>query len=293
MSQTMKEKILDGKALAEKFNLALQSKISRVFEKTRIKPKLVTILIGKDPGSKVYVNIKQRTCAQVGIDSAILELDESVSKERIIEEIKNLNKNEEVHGILLQMPLPNPLSPFSSELVDYISQNKDVDGLTAVNRGKLFDYNEELAPCTPKGIIALLEHYNIELKGKEVVIINRSNLVGKPLIFLLLKRNATVTICHTSTKDIDKHIKNADILVVAVRQPKFITKEKIKEGAVIIDVGINRIDGKICGDVDFEGVLNKCSNITPVPGGIGPLTVSFLLQNTFTAYKKQINYTQN
>ncbi len=229
----------------------------------------------------------------MGIDSEILELDESVSKERIIDEIKNLNKNEKIHGILLQMPLPNPLSPFSSELVDYISQNKDVDGLTAVNRGKLFDYNEELAPCTPKGIIALLEYYNIKLKGKEAVIINRSNLVGKPLIFLLLKRNATVTICHTSTKNIDKHIKNADILIVAVKQPNFITREGIKEGVVIIDVGINRVEGKLYGDVDFEGVLNKCSKITPVPGGIGPLTVSFLLQNTFTAYKKQMNYTQN
>jgi methylenetetrahydrofolate dehydrogenase (NADP+)/methenyltetrahydrofolate cyclohydrolase len=289
----MEEKLLDGKALADKLNLALQNDISHVVEKTGIKPKLVTVLVGEDPGSKVYVNIKQRTCIQVGIDSEILKFDESVSKERIIDEIKNLNKNEKVHGILLQMPLPNPLSPFSSELVNYISQNKDVDGLTAVNRGRLFDYNEELAPCTPKGIIALLEHYNIELKGKEAVIINRSNLVGKPLIFLLLKRNATVTICHTSTKNIDKHIENADILIVAVRQPKFITKEKIKRGVVIIDVGINRIEGKLYGDVDFEGVISKCSKITPVPGGIGPLTVSFLLQNTFSSYKKQMNYTQN
>jgi methylenetetrahydrofolate dehydrogenase (NADP+)/methenyltetrahydrofolate cyclohydrolase len=289
----MEEKLLDGKALADKLNLALQNDISHVVEKTGIKPKLVTVLVGEDPGSKVYVNIKQRTCIQVGIDSEILKFDASVSKERIIDEIKNLNKNEKVHGILLQMPLPNPLSPFSSELVNYISQNKDVDGLTAVNRGRLFDYNEELAPCTPKGIIALLEHYNIELKGKEAVIINRSNLVGKPLIFLLLKRNATVTICHTSTKNIDKHIENADILIVAVRQPKFITKEKIKRGVVIIDVGINRIEGKLYGDVDFEGVISKCSKITPVPGGIGPLTVSFLLQNTFSSYKKQMNYTQN
>jgi methylenetetrahydrofolate dehydrogenase (NADP+)/methenyltetrahydrofolate cyclohydrolase len=287
----MEEKLLDGKALADKLNLALQNDISQVVEKTGIKPKLVTVLVGEDPGSKIYVNIKQKTCIQVGIDFEILELDESVSKEKIIDEIKNLNKNEKVHGILLQMPLPNPLSPFSSKFVNYISQNKDVDGLTAVNRGKLFDYNEELAPCTPKGIIALLEHYNIELKGKEAVIINRSNLVGKPLIFLLLKRNATVTICHTSTNNIDKHIKNADILIVAVRQPNFITRERIKGGVVIIDVGINRVEGKLCGDVDFKGVLNKCSKITPVPGGIGPLTVSFLLQNTFTAYKKQMNYT--
>ena len=162
-----------------------------------------------------------------------------------------------------------------------------MDGFHPINRGKLFDYDEKLAACTPKGIIALLEHYNIEIKGKDVTIINRSNLVGKPLIFMLLKRNATPSICHTSTKNIERYIKQADILIVAVSQPKFITKEKIKEGVVIIDVGTNKVDGKLCGDVDFNDVYDKCKMITPVPGGVGPLTVSFLLQNTITAYRKQ------
>jgi methylenetetrahydrofolate dehydrogenase (NADP+)/methenyltetrahydrofolate cyclohydrolase len=164
-----------------------------------------------------------------------------------------------------------------------------VDGLTPINRGKLFDYNEEIAPCTPKGIITLLEHYGVEFKGKDVTLINRSNLVGKPLIFMLLRRNATVSVCHTSTKDIDRYIKQADILIVAVGQPKFITKDRIKKNVIIVDVGINNVNGKLCGDVDFDGVFDKCSKITPVPGGIGPMTVCSLLENTYIMYKKQLN----
>jgi len=158
-----------------------------------------------------------------------------------------------------------------------------------MNRGRLFDYNESLVPCTPKGIIALLEYYNIDFNGKDVTLINRSNLVGKPLFFMLLKRNATVSICHTSTKNIDRYMKQADILIVGVGKPKFITKDKIKEGAVIVDVGMNRIEGKLCGDVDFDNVFEKCGMITPVPGGVGPLTVSFLLQNTFFTYINQVD----
>ena len=285
----MKDKILDGKKLADKLNSELKEKISKAVKRTGVNPKLVTILVGKDPASMVYVNIKDKTCLQVGIKSSLIELDQNISKEDLIHEINKLNKDKTVHGILLQLPLPNELIDNTSEYLAHILPIKDVDGLNPVNKGKLFDYDEELAPCTPKGIIALLEHYNIEIKGKDAVIINRSNLVGKPLIFMLLKRNATVSVCHTSTRDIDRYTKTADILIVAVRKPKFITKERIKEGVVIIDVGINRVDGKLCGDVDFEGVIDKCSKITPVPGGIGPLTVSFLLQNTFTVYKKQMN----
>ena len=284
----MEEKLLDGKALADKLNLALQNDISRVVEKTGIKPKLVTILVGEDPASKVYLNMKKRTSALVGIESEILVLGEHLSKEKITEEINNLNTNDNVHGILLQLPLPKSQFPNTLTYIQKISPKKDVDGLTPVNKGKLYDYIESLAPCTPTGIITLLEYYNIELKGKEVVIINRSNLVGKPLIFMMLKRNATITVCHTSTINIENHMRRADILVVAVRLPNFITKEKIKDGAIIIDVGINRVDGKLCGDVNFEDVYEKCSKIAPSPGGIGPLTVHFLLQNTFTAYKNQL-----
>ncbi len=285
----MKNKILNGKLLADKFNSELKEKIKQAVEKTGIKPKLATILVGTDPASKIYINIKQRTCQEVGIDSTIIELDENISKEGLIDEIDKVNNDPTTHGILLQLPLPKNLREYTPEFLEKISSSKDADGLNPFNRGKLFDYNEELGACTPKGIIKLLEHYDIELKGKDVVIINRSNLVGKPLIFMLLKRNATVTICHTSTKDIDEYIQKADILIVAVRQPKFITKERIKEGVIIIDVGINRVEGKLCGDVDFENVLEKCQKITPVPGGIGPMTVAMLCENTFTAYKKQVN----
>ncbi|KKN33520.1 hypothetical protein LCGC14_0803000 [marine sediment metagenome] len=285
----MLDKILDGKALANKLNLALQLEIKNTIDKTTVIPKLVTILVGKDPGSQIYIKIKQRTCEQVGIESELLQLDEKISKEKLIEKINELNLNDTVHGILLQLPLPNSLRAFTPEILEKISPEKDVDGLSLLNKGKLFDYDEELAPCTPKGIIKLLEHYNINLKGKEVVIINRSNLVGKPLIFMLLKRNATVTICHTSTLNLEDHMRRADILVVAVGRPNFVTKEKIKEGVIIIDVGTNRVDGKLCGDADLNDVLDKCTAISPSPGGIGPLTVSFLLQNVFTAYKNILN----
>lgn len=284
------EKILDGRKLADQLNSELKTKIEKAVGKTQIRPKLATILVGQDPASKVYINIKHRTCEQVGIESVMVQLDESISKEDLINEIKKLNNDKSVHGILLQIPLPINLRQYTTEFLEHISYLKDVDGLHPTNRGKLFDYDETLASCTPKGIIALLEHYNVDLQGKDVTIINRSNLVGKPLIFMLLKRNATVSVCHTSTKHIeDRYMKQADILIVGVGKPNFITKDNIKKDAVIVDVGINRVDGKLCGDVDFNDVIEKCSLITPVPGGVGPLTVSFLLLNTFITYQKQIN----
>ncbi|MFX0017112.1 MAG: bifunctional 5,10-methylenetetrahydrofolate dehydrogenase/5,10-methenyltetrahydrofolate cyclohydrolase [Promethearchaeota archaeon] len=282
------EKILDGKKLAEILNSELKQEISDLFKKTGVKPKLAAILVNEDPGSEIYVNMKRKKCAEVGIESILIKLEKDISKKDLLEEINKLNIDNTVHGILLQLPLPTKLKESTNEFIEKISPFKDVDGFNPINKGLLFDYNEELAPCTPKGIIALLEYYNIQIKGKDIVIINRSNLVGKPLIFMLLKRNATITVCHTSTKNIDKHLKRADILVVAVGKPKFITKERIKEGVIIIDVGQSRIGGKLSGDVDFNGVLEKCGAITPTPGGVGPLTVAFLLQNTFIAYKKQL-----
>ncbi|MFX1279445.1 MAG: bifunctional 5,10-methylenetetrahydrofolate dehydrogenase/5,10-methenyltetrahydrofolate cyclohydrolase [Promethearchaeota archaeon] len=286
----MTDKILDGKALADKLNLELRGEITLAEEKTGIKPKLVTIIVGKDPASKVYINIKKRTCALIGMDSEVLELDEGISKDKLLDEIQKYNQDPNIHGILLQKPIPKALFNYSLEFFQKILPQKDVDGLNPYNKGKLFNYNEELAACTPKGIIALLDHYNITLKGKEVVIINRSDLVGKPLIFMMLRRNATVTVCHTSTVNIENHMRRADILVVAIRQPNFVTRDKIKEGVIIIDVGTNRVNGKLCGDVDFDDVYEKCSYITPSPGGIGPLTVHFLLRNSFTAYKNQLGY---
>ncbi|MBN1801323.1 MAG: bifunctional methylenetetrahydrofolate dehydrogenase/methenyltetrahydrofolate cyclohydrolase FolD [Candidatus Lokiarchaeota archaeon] len=285
----MSEKILDGKKLADLLNAQLKKKINQSFNKTKIQPILATILVGQDPASKVYVNIKHKTCADIGINSVMVDLDETISKKHLLQKIEEINNDEKIHGILLQLPLPQSLRGDTEEFLERISYVKDVDGFHPINRGRLFDYHEELSACTPKGIVKLLTHYNIELAGKHVVIVNRSNLVGKPLVFMLLKRNATVTVCHSYTRTLENITQQADILVVGVGKAKFITKEMIKEGAIIIDVGTNRLDGKLCGDVDFNNVFEKCGLITPVPGGVGPLTVSFLLQNTYYAYKNQLN----
>jgi len=281
-------KVLNGKELAARLNSELKNKINLEYERTGTKPKLAAILVGDDPASKLYINMKRNLCEKIGIDSILVKLNTEVSNAEIFTKIGELNKDSTVHGIILQLPLPVKFKPFTLEFMEKINPLKDVDGLHPINKGNLFDYNEEIAPATPKGIITLLEYYNVEIKGKHVVIINRSNLVGKPLIFMFLKRNATVTICHTSTIDIESHIKNADILVVAISQPDFITKDKIKEGVVIIDVGTSRVNGKTRGDVKFDEVFDTCSWITPNPGGVGPMTVSFLLQNTYNAYKRQI-----
>ena len=282
-------KVLNGKELAERLNSELKNKINLDYQRTGIKPKLAAILVGDDPASKLYITIKRKTCAEIGIDSTLVKLNRECTKAELFTKISELNNDTTVHGIILQLPLPMKFKPFTLEFIEKIDPLKDVDGLHPINKGKLFDYNEEIVPATPKGIITLLEYYNIELKGKHVVIINRSNLVGKPLIFMFLKRNATVTVCHTSTSDLENHIKKADILVVAIGQPDFITKDKIKEGVVIIDVGTSRVNGKTRGDVKFEDVFDTCSWITPNPGGVGPMTVSFLLQNTYNAYKRQIS----
>ncbi|MHA1458816.1 MAG: bifunctional 5,10-methylenetetrahydrofolate dehydrogenase/5,10-methenyltetrahydrofolate cyclohydrolase [Promethearchaeota archaeon] len=281
-------KILNGKELAAKLNSELKIKINSDYKRTGIKPKLAAILVGDDPASKLYIKIKRKTCDEIGIDSILVNLNGDITNPVLFAKISELNNDRTVHGIILQLPLPVKFKPSTLEFIEKIDSLKDVDGLHPINKGKLFDYNEEIVPATPKGIITLLEYYNVELKGKHVVIINRSNLVGKPLIFMFLKRNATVTICHTSTSDLESHIKKADILIVAIGQPDFITKDKIKEGVVIIDVGTSRVNGKTRGDVKFEDVFDKCSWITPNPGGVGPMTVSFLLQNTYNAYKRKI-----
>lgn len=281
-------KILDGKELAQKLNIELKSEFNQLYKISKIKPKLATILVGEDPASQVYINIKRKVCVEVGIESIFIKHPATIDKDELIATIRELNHDDSIHGILLQIPLPAHLKPHISAFINQISPIKDVDGLHPINKGKLFDLNEEYAPCTPKGIITLLEHYNVNLKGKFTVIINRSNLVGKPLIFLLLKRNATVAVCHTSTINIEKLTKMADILVVAVGKPNFISKDKIKEGAILIDVGVSRVNGKLCGDVNFDDVFEKCGMISPNPGGIGPLTVSFLMRNTLIAYQNQI-----
>jgi len=280
--------ILDGKKLAEKLKAELKSQVENLLQKGYKPPTLATILVGNDPASEIYVRLKHTACKYIGIESIMISIPKDVSVDVVQNRIDELNANENVHGILLQIPLPQHLSMYESQLIQRISPKKDVDGFNNQNRGKLFEYDEELAACTPKGIITLLEHYNIDIAGKDVTIINRSNLVGKPLVFMFLKRNGTVSICHSKTKDIDRYIKSADILVVAVGKPNFITKDKIKENVVIIDVGTNRVDGKLCGDVDYEGVLDKVKAITPSPGGVGPMTIYSLMENTITVYKKHM-----
>lgn len=285
---TQKEKIMDGKKIEEELNQKLKQQIEKDIKKFGIKPKLATILVGDNPASKVYINIKKKICDKVNIESVSIELDKNINKNQLLSEINRLNTDPSIHGILLQLPLPQNLIENTNQFLATIDPKKDVDGLNPINSGNLFNYNEYLSPCTPKGIIKLLEYYNIELSGKDVTIINRSRLVGKPLIFMLLKRNATISVCHTKTNDINKYIKNADILIVAVGKPKFIKADQIKEGVVIIDVGITRVDGHLYGDADFENILPKVSRITPVPGGVGPMTTHMLMQNTYNAYKNLI-----
>lgn len=255
-------------------------------------PKLCVIIVGNNPASEIYVAGKAKACSKVGILSEVYRLPENAKESEVEEVINKLNKDKTINGILLQMPLPPHLD--EQKLVNLISAEKDVDGLTQANLGKLMQQDiTGLMGCTPYGIVKLLNAYNIDLKGKDVVIINRSLLVGKPLSVMLLNENATVTICHSKTKDLTEKTKKADIIVVGVGKKNFLTKEMVKEGAIVIDVGINRDDSdnrKICGDVDFEEVSKKCSYITPVPGGVGPMTIAMLLRNTYittiASYKK-------
>lgn len=274
--------IIDGKKIADSIQENLKDKIERL----EVKPKLVIVQVGDDPASTSYTNIKQKACKKVGIPCVIRNLIEKTSEDELIDIIELLNKDKKIHAIIVQLPLPKHINEI--KILEKIDPLKDVDGFSTENMGKLLLGNEEIVPATPKGIVRLLEEYKIPLEGKNVVIINRSNVVGKPLSLLLIYRNATVEICHTKTKDLEDHTKRADILIVAVGKPKLITKDFVSKGSVVIDVGINRINGKLCGDVDFENVKDKASYITHVPGGVGPMTVAMLLENTLRAYKNQL-----
>jgi methylenetetrahydrofolate dehydrogenase (NADP+)/methenyltetrahydrofolate cyclohydrolase len=278
--------IMDGRALAEILKKEMQERVDKLKSKGAI-PTLATILIGDEPSSKTYVRMKEKDCQEVGILFRTHRLAVNISKIEIFELIDQLNADKDVHGILLQLPLPVHLNKI--EIIARVAPEKDVDGLHPINVGKLwlgmYNLDRDLLPCTPKGIVKLLDHYQIKLTGKNVVIINRSDLVGKPLLKLLLDRNATVTTCHSKTTSLKEHTKAADILITAVGQrPTFlITADMVKDGAVVVDVGINYVEGKICGDVDFESVKEKASYITPVPGGVGPMTRAMLLENILIA----------
>lgn len=278
----MTARIIDGLLVSQIVKDELKSQISQLLESGK-EPCLATILIGNDPPSLVYVNNKQKTAKSIGIKTLDYRLPENVTELEIIRLLEKLNLDNSVHGILLQLPIPKHLD--QTKIINIIHPLKDVDGLTFLNAGLLLNNQAQLIPCTPLGIMELIGHYEISLDGSKVLIINRSNLVGKPLVSLLLEQNATVTIAHTHTKNLEFFSNNSDLIITAVgRRDSFVlTPEMIKPGAAIIDVGTNRINGKLCGDVDFESVKEKAGYITPVPGGVGPMTICMLLKNTVKA----------
>jgi len=278
-------KIIDGKKMAQRIKEEVKSEIEKLKEKG-IESTLAVVIVGNDPASRSYVNSKKRTCLELGINSVEYALDTTTTQEQLENLIEKLNQDPKINGILVQLPLPNGLD--ESRVCKKILPQKDVDGFHPMNVGMLatgIDFEYSIKPCTPFGVIELLKRENIEIKGKHAVVIGRSNIVGKPLALLLLRENATVTICHSYTRDLKDICKTADILVAAVGKPKFVTADMVKEGAVVIDVGINRDETtkKIVGDVDFETVRRVASYITPVPGGVGPMTVAMLMKNTLFA----------
>ena len=247
---------------------------------------LAVIIAGEDPASKVYVRNKINSCAEVGIKSFHYELPSDVSEKEITDIIEELNANKDVYGILVQLPLPKGID--ERKILSKIDPQKDVDGFSPFQMGKLVLGEKCFPSCTPGGVMELLKYYSIPVAGKKAVVIGRSNTVGKPMALMLLKQNATVTICHSKTENIGKIAAEADILLVAIGKPHFVTADMVKDGAVVIDVGINRVDGKLCGDVDYENVKDKCSYITPVPGGVGPMTVAMLMKNTVDAFLENV-----
>ena len=273
--------ILDGKAFAADYRLKLAEKVKNLKETDNIVPGLAVVIIGEDPASQIYVRNKMKACEAAGIKSFNVVLPETITQSEAEEEVKKLAENSEVDGIIVQLPLPKKFD--EKRILSLIPVEKDVDGLSSENLGKLLKGEDSLISCTPYGIIELLKGYGVKFAGKTAVVLGRSNMVGKPVAALLLRENATVTVCHSKTENIASYTKNADILVAAIGKAKFVTADMVKDGAVVVDVGINRIDGKIYGDVDYESVKDKCSLITPVPGGVGPMTVTMLLQNTFNA----------
>mgnify|MGYP002399023730 FL=1 len=273
--------LLDGKMLSNK----IKNELKAEFAKLDPKPKLVVILVGDDPASKLYVQSKQKACEEVGVISETILLDSTITEEQLVLEIERLNNDPTVHGILVQLPLPKHLN--ETLIINTISDKKDVDGFHIYNKGRLINNLETIVPATPLGVLTLLKEYNIEIKGKHAVVIGRSNIVGRPMAALLLNHDATVTICHRYTENLKQYTLIADIIVCAVGKPNLITADMVKEGAVIIDVGINRLGKKVVGDVDFENVKDKASAITPVPGGVGPMTIAMLLSNLLKCYQNQ------
>ncbi|MHA1674760.1 MAG: bifunctional 5,10-methylenetetrahydrofolate dehydrogenase/5,10-methenyltetrahydrofolate cyclohydrolase [Promethearchaeota archaeon] len=282
--------LLDGKALANRLNSELKEKIKGNLEKQARPPCLATILIGQDEASQVYVGMKRKTCEKIAIKSIHHQLEENTKIEELRNLVKILNEDTSIDGILVQMPFPTDLRKYEPEIMRLVHPTKDVDGFHPNSIGENTVGNETFGSCTPKGMIRLLEEYDIPIDGQEVVIVNRTNVIGKPLTMMFMNRSATVTVCHSHTRDLNFHLNRADIIAVGVGKQNFITPERVKEGVVILDAGINRTaEGKLVGDVDFDAVKNKCKAITPVPGGLGPMTIAMLMENTYLSYLIHLN----
>ena len=277
--------IIDGKLVAQEVKAKVSKKVKEL-QKNGITPGLAVIIIGNNQASRIYVNNKKKACAEVSIYSKEYALPDTTSQKELIELISKLNNDDSINGILVQLPLPNHIN--EKAVIEAIDPLKDVDAFHEINVGKIMIGEYDLLPCTPAGIIELLNSQNIEIEGKHCVVVGRSNIVGKPMAMLLLHRNGTVTICHSKTKNLKEICKNADILIAAVGKAKFITSDMVKKDAVVIDVGMNKDEnGKLCGDVDFDNVKKIASYITPVPGGVGPMTIAMLMKNTVTAASLQ------
>ena len=278
----MVSKILDGKALAKLAEKDIQTNVSRL-KKKGITPTLATILVGLDPASATYVKMKQNACARLGMDSIAVELSKDTTTDELLDSINKLNNDENVHGILLQHPVPSQIN--ERKCFDAINVQKDVDGVTCLGFGQMTMGEEAFGSCTPAGIMRILKHYQIEISGKTAVVVGRSPILGKPMAMMLLNENATVTICHSRTRNLKDQIKNADIVVGAVGVPRLIQKDWIKEGAVVIDAGYHPAEK--CGDIDLDGIDNIASAYTPVPGGVGPMTINTLILNTLLAAQEE------
>lgn len=279
--------ILDGKKTAKEFEGKIKEEVKQLEVKYGRVPKLVVVLVGNNPASMAYVGSKEKASKRVGINGVTLRLDSSISEEELLKVVDDLNKDDSVDGMIVQLPLPAHIN--SDIILNHINPDKDVDGLSFINAGRLANRQYGLLPATPKGVMMLLDHYHVDFAGKHAVVVGASNLVGAPMAKLLLHRHATVTICHSQTKDLASLTRLADILVVATGVVNLINGEMVKEGVIVVDVGINRVDDKIVGDVDFESVKEKASLITPVPGGVGPMTINALMFNVLEAFKNKFN----
>lgn len=283
----MEAKIINGRDIASEIRLGLKNDVEKL-KRNGVQPGLAVVIVGDDPASRIYVNNKKKVCDEIGIRSFEYALPAETSEEEVIELIKTLNGDKNVHGILVQLPLPQHIN--SERVLFEIDPDKDVDAFHPVNVGKIMIGNYKFLPCTPAGVMELIHRTGIDLKGSECVVVGRSNIVGKPMAMLLLHEHATVTVCHSRTKDLKSVCRRADVLVVAVGKPELIKADFIKPGAVVIDVGINRMEnGKLCGDVDFDGAKSVASYITPVPGSVGPMTIAMLMKNTVKAAEMRVS----